>query len=73
MNPTTLKCNGQITEQNYFKIEKFQWDEEKRSTFMEQIASPYVLNLIREATDLIDVDINESLLKFLEGLQKAGS
>jgi len=36
---------------------------------MEQIASPYVLNLIREATDLIDVDINESLLKFLEGLQ----
>ena len=37
---------------------------------MEQIASPYVLNFIREATDLIDVDINESLLKFLEGLQK---
>ena len=36
---------------------------------MEQIASPYVLNLIREATDLIDVDINESLLKFLKGLQ----
>ena len=34
-----------------FKIEKFQWDEEKSSTFMEQIASPYVFNLIREATD----------------------
>ena len=55
-----------------FKTKRFQWDEEKRSTFMKQIASPYVLNFIREATDLIDVHINESLLKFL-GLQKAGS
>ena len=34
-----------------FKIEKFQWDEEKRSTFMEHIASPDVLNLIQKATD----------------------
>ena len=70
-NNTEVKRSDNRTK--LFKIEKFQWDEEKRSTFMEQIASPYVLNLIREATDLIDVDINESLLKFLEGLQKAGS
>jgi len=34
-----------------FEIEKFQCDEEKRSTFMEQIASPDVFNLIQEATD----------------------
>ena len=45
----------------------------KKSTFMEQIALPDVLNLIRESTDITDVDINESLLKFLEGLQKAVS
>ena len=38
----------------------------KKSTFMEQIALPDVLNLIRESTDITDVDINESLLKFLE-------
>ena len=74
-NNTEMKRSNKRTKP--FKIQKFQWDEEKCSTFMEQIASPYVspyvLNLIREATDLIDVDINESLLKFLEGLQKAGS
>ena len=55
-NNTEVKRSDNITK--LFKIEKFQWDEEKRSTFMEQIASPYVLNLIREATYLFDVDIN---------------
>jgi len=48
------------------KSEKVQWDEE------EQIALPDVLNFIREATDLTDVHINESLLKFLQVMQKDG-
>ena len=40
---------------------------------MDQLASPDVLNLINETTNLINDDINESLLKFLEGVRKAGS
>ena len=39
-NNTEVKRSDNRTK--LFKIEKFQWDEEKRSTFMEQIASPYV-------------------------------
>ena len=35
-----------------FKIKMFQCDEEKRSTFMEQVTSPDVLNLVQEATDI---------------------
>ena len=39
---------------------------------MDQLASPDVLNLIHEARNLTEADINESLLKFLEATQKAG-
>ena len=48
------------------KSEKVHWDEE------EQIALPDVLNFIREATDLTDLHINESLLNFLQVMQKDG-
>ena len=40
---------------------------------MDQLASPDVLNLIYETTNLINININESLLKFLAGMRKAGS
>ena len=55
-----------------FKFEKYVWNQENNQLFLSRLSSDEVKDCFREATELIDSDINKSLLKFNEGLLTAG-
>ena len=55
-----------------FKFEKYVWNQENNQEFLSRLSSDEVKDCFREATELIDSDINKSLLKFNEGLLTAG-
>ncbi len=55
-----------------FKFEKYVWNQENNLEFLSRLSSDEVKDCFREATELIDSDINKSLLKFNEGLLTAG-
>ena len=48
------------------------WNQENNLEFVSRISSDEVKDCFREAAELIDSDINKSLLKFNEGLLTAG-
>jgi len=52
------------------KFEKYVWNQENYLEFLSRLSSDEVKDCFREATELIDSDINKSLLKFNEGLLK---
>ena len=54
------------------RFEKFVWNAENSQDFLTSLVSEEVQSYFREASALIDSDINQSLLKFNEGLLKAG-
>ena len=55
-----------------FKFEKYVWNQENNIEFLSHLSSDEVKDCFREATELIDSDINKSLLKFNAGLLTAG-
>ena len=48
------------------------WNQENNLEFVSRLSSDEVKDCFREAAELIDSDINKSLLKFNEGLLTAG-
>ena len=67
---STCGCQGAPKK---FKIEKFVWDNDKSTEFMGNITSVNTEQLISDATDLIDQDIDMSLSKLTEAILAAGS
>ena len=55
-----------------FKFEKYVWNQENNQEFLSRLSSDEVKDCFREATELIDSDINKSFLKFNEGLLTVG-
>ena len=55
-----------------FKFEKYVWNQENNKEFLSRLSSDEIKDCFREATELIDSDINKSLLKFNEALLIAG-
>jgi hypothetical protein len=62
-----------VFDRKVYKIEKYAWDREKSEQFMNLLSSDVVQGLLVEATDLIDTDINYSLVKFQQVLLTAGT
>jgi len=61
-----------VDTQNVTSCTKFKWDDQKTQLFMENVHSGCFHDYLKEAMNLVDVDIDLSLLKFNEGLIKAG-
>ena len=72
-----LKCKTGSTPnkdvQTEIKIEKYVWDKERATEYINSITSPPLQGLLSEAADLVDQDIDESLSKLTDAILTAGS
>jgi hypothetical protein len=75
MKVNTCKQINTVSTPSYTKLRKYLWDKDKTDEFTSQFTTDYseVLATIETATDLINVNVNDALVKFNDSLRKAGS
>lgn len=70
--PNDVFVNSECNVSKAVKIEKFVWCDEKSISFVSSFSSEEIQARLRDATELIEVDVNLSLSKFNEAMTMAG-